>query len=235
MDNRKRIKELLEKEKIFLSEEQYEKIDKYIELLLFYNSKFNLTAITDIDEIIIKHFIDSFLGKKYLENAKNIVDIGSGAGFPSLPLKIIYPEKRFLLLDSLNKRIGFLNEAIRELDIQNIETLHTRIEDAARIERYRGNFDVVLARAVAKLNTLVEYSIPLLKVGGKLVAYKSNSADEEIKNSENAMQKLFCKVEQNEKMMLSGEYCRNFVIIKKLKETPNVFPRRGNLPKKQPL
>ena len=175
------------------------------------------------------------MGKKYIKEAKRIIDIGSGAGFPSLPLKILYPEKEFLLLDSLNKRIGFLNEVICQLNIKNIETLHARIEDTGREKKYREKFDVVLARAVAKLPTLVEYAMPLLKIGGKLVAYKSKNIEEEIECAENAIKKLFCKIVEKEKVVLSGTYERTFIVVEKLKETPKIYPRKGNKPNKEPL
>jgi 16S rRNA (guanine527-N7)-methyltransferase len=228
------MKELFEQAGIFLTDTQREKFVAYCRLLKEYNEKFNLTAITDETEIVVKHFIDSVKGLPYLPAKGLITDIGSGAGFPSVPLRIMTEGdgKKFVLLDSLDKRVGFLNTLIKELDLHDIAAFHERAEDEA--EKSRGKYDCVLARAVAALPTLVEYAMPLLKIGGTLVAYKSDAA-EEIKAADNAMRLTGGKLTGVYSYTLNCEYRRCFVVVGKIARTPEKYPRGQNKPKISPL
>lgn len=226
------MKELFAKSGIILSKERLAQFEQYRSLLLEYNEKFNLTNITDKDEVTVKHFIDSVLGGKYIENCSEIIDIGSGAGFPAIPLAIINNKARFTLLDSLNKRVNFLNVVIKELNLNNVVAIHRRAEEEGK--KSREKYDCVIARAVASLPILLEYSIPLLKVGGILVAYKGD-AEEEIKASGNALKVLGAEIETVDKYKLNGEYNRSFIIVKKVKKTPEKYPRGQNKPRISPL
>ena len=175
---------------IMLSEEQLQKFYKYMKLLLEWNEKINLTAIIEPKEIILKHFIDSLSIIKYIKNKNSLVDVGTGAGFPGIPIKIVLPEIKVILIDSLNKRITFLNEVISQLDLKYIEAVHSRVEDFARNKEYREKFDVATARAVAQLPIILEYLIPLTKVKGNIICMKGNKIDEEIKKSKKAISVL---------------------------------------------
>lgn len=207
----------------------------YFKEIIEYNEKVNLTAITDEEEVYIKHFYDSCLGCDFIpENAK-VVDIGTGAGFPGLPIKILRQDIDLHLVDSLNKRINFLNQLKQSLNLQ-YETYHSRAEDFCLNSKYRESFDVCVSRAVAKLNTLAEYCLPLVKIGGLFIAYKGNDIDDEIKDSINAMKILGGEIIDIKKFNLpenKGE--RNLIIIKKIKNTPIKYPRNKNLPKIKPL
>ena len=216
-------------------ETQSEKMTAFCRMLLSYNERFNLTAITDEDEIAVKHIADSIKGLPYLPEKGRIVDIGSGAGFPSIPLIIAGDgrEWRFLLLDSLQKRVGFLNDVIRELDLKNVSAIHARAEDESKKERE--SFDCAIARAVAPLNILAEYALPLLKVGGTLVAYKGTNPEEERLLAENALKVLGGEIEKIEKYKLDGTFERSFIIVKKVKKTPLKYPRGQNKPRILPL
>lgn len=229
------MQEILERNGIFLRETQSEKMTAFCRLLLEYNQKFNLTAITDEDEIAVKHVADSIKGLPFLPEKGRIVDIGSGAGFPAIPLLIAGDEKEweFVLLDSLNKRVGFLNEAIRVLELKNAKALHARAEEACKTDRE--GFDCAIARAVAPLNVLVEYALPLLKTGGRLVAYKGTDPEGECENAKRALTELGGEVEKIEKYRLDGTYERSFIIVKKVKKTPLKYPRGQNKPRIMPL
>lgn len=229
------LKEKITAKGYLLNDIQLDNLQRFSELLIEYNQKFNLTAITDYEGIISKHFVDSLQGAEFLKNANQIIDIGSGAGFPSIPLKVFFPEKSFMLLDSLNKRIGFLNTVIEELKLNKIETQHIRIEDAGQSQKYRQTSDVVVARAVAPLNTLVEYALPFLKIGGRLIAYKGEKIYDEIEQAKNAMKKLFCEIKEIKEYKLDDGYSRFILVVEKTKATPNIYPRGNNKPKKQPL
>lgn len=219
---------------IELSDAQLEKFVNYYKNVVLCNKMYNLTSILDETEFIDKHFIDSISGVKYIKNGAKVCDIGAGAGFPSIPLKIIRDDLNFTLIDSLNKRVNFLNDTTKQLGLNNIKAVHLRAEDAGKGE-YREKFDVVVNRAVASLPTLIEYCIPLLKVGGIMVAYKSN-ADEEIALSKNALIKLSAKIEKINKFVLPDtDYNRTIVVIKKLAKTNKIYPRDKNKPKLNPL
>ncbi len=223
------ISEILKKFNIAISAEQIAKLDKYYKLLVEWNEKMNLTAITDYDEVLVKHFADSIIGLPYFSG--KCLDVGAGAGFPSVPL-VIMGVNNFLCADSLEKRIKFLNEVKNELQL-NFDTLHIRAEDMGK-GAYRESFDTVTARAVANTVTLSEYLLPLVKLGGKAVLYKGGDIDEEIIGARYAIGLLGGKIDKIEKYEFMG-LKRSLVIISKVKPTPNAYPRGGNKPKNQPL
>lgn len=215
---------------------QIEKFYKYMNLLIEWNEKINLTAITEPKEIIIKHFIDSLTVLKDIKGKNTLVDVGTGAGFPGIPLKIMDEEIKITLLDSLNKRINFLNEVINQLDLKNIETIHSRVEEAGKNKKYRESFDIATARAVANLATLSEYMLPLVKVGGKSICMKGSEVSEELQNSKKAISILGGEIENIDNFQLpKSDMMRNIVIIKKVKATPNKYPRKPGTPSKEPI
>lgn len=237
---------LSEFEKIFIEEaqkinieldkNQIEKFYKYMDLLIEWNEKINLTAITNRKDIIVKHFIDSLTIQRYLGNAVNIIDVGTGAGFPGIPIKIINPNLKVVLVDSLNKRINFLQEVIKKLNLDNIEVIHARAEDLGQNKKYRETFDIVTSRAVANMSVLSEYLLPLARVNGKCICMKGSDIEEELENSKYAINLLGGKIEQVDKFELSNERIgRNIIIVKKLKNTPNSYPRKAGTPAKKPL
>ena len=221
-----------------LSEKQLEQFRQYYEMLVEKNKVMNLTAITEWDEVIDKHFIDSISLIKAcdLSGDKYILDLGCGAGFPGIPLKIAYPNLKIVLLDSLNKRILFLQEVIEALGLENVEALHGRAEDYARKAEYREQFDYCVSRAVANLTTLSEYCIPYVKEGGSFISYKSGKVKEELKEVKTALFLLGGKVEDTVTFELpETDMERIFVKIKKEKKTPKKYPRKAGLPGKEPL
>lgn len=222
---------------IELEEEQLEKFYEYKTLILGWNEKINLTAITDDMDFIIKHFIDSLTIFKYVnKNDNKIIDIGTGAGFPGIPLKILNESNNIILFDSLNKRLKVLEDIIEKLDLKNVETLHGRAEETFKNKNYREKFDVATSRAVASLNVLAELMLPAVKVGGICICMKGNNAEEEIKNAYKAIKTLGGKIEKVERIILpEQELERNIIIIKKVKNTPNIYPRKPGTPQKQPL
>ena len=215
---------------IMLSEEQLQKFYKYMKLLLEWNEKINLTAI------ILKHFIDSLSIIKYIKNKNSLVDVGTGAGFPGIPIKIVLPEIKVILIDSLNKRITFLNEVISQLDLKYIEAVHSRVEDFARNKEYREKFDVATARAVAQLPIILEYLIPLTKVKGNIICMKGNKIDEEIKKSKKAISVLGGNLEKIDNFYLPDtDIERNIIIVNKVEKTSSKYPRKAGIPSKNPI
>ena len=218
------------------TEVQYEQFIKYMRLLQEWNEKINLTAITEPKEVIIKHFIDSLSIWGEIKDNSKIIDVGTGAGFPGIPLKIYNNTLNVTLLDSLNKRTVFLKEVIEKLNLKNIEVIHGRAEDYAKIDKYRENYDYAISRAVAPLNILLEYLSPYVKIGGNVIAMKGSNAEEEIKNSNNALKVLKCKIIESSKINLpenAGE--RYIILIEKKEKTPKMYPRNAGIPKKKPL
>ena len=233
-------------EKIFLEElakinlkiekEEVKKFYEYMKMLIEWNKKINLTAINDEKEIIIKHFIDSLTISKYIENAESMVDVGTGAGFPGIPIKIINKDLEVVLVDSLNKRINFLNEVIEKLGLKNIKAIHARAEDLGKDKKYREKFDVVTSRAVANMTVLVEYLLPLTKKEGKCICMKGSEIEDELENAKYAIKLLGGKVDKVEKIEISDEHMgRNIILIKKQENTPNQYPRKAGIPLKKPL
>lgn len=223
---------------ITLTEKQKQQFNQYYELLIEWNKVMNLTGITDYDEVNEKHFVDSVSIVKAIDINKieSVIDIGTGAGFPGIPLKIVFPHLKIVLLDSLNKRINFLNTVISKLELTDIITIHGRAEDYAKQKEYREKFDLCVSRAVANLSTLSEYCIPYVKVGGMFIPYKSGEIDEEVQKSEKATRILGGNMERVIKFQLPGsEINRSFVKIKKVKNTSNKYPRKAGLPAKEPL
>ncbi len=223
---------------VSLSEEQINQFLKYYELLVEWNGFMNLTAITEYDEVMKKHFVDSLSLIKTFDVSKKVkvIDVGTGAGFPGLALKIAYPNLQVTLLDSLNKRINFLNEVISQLGLTDVETVHGRAEDFAKPDKLRGKFDLCVSRAVANLSTLSEYCLPFVKVGGEFISYKSEKIVEEMSAAKNAIGILGGRFDRSEEFYLpDSEIYRNLVVIRKIKETPKKFPRKAGLPSKEPI
>lgn len=223
---------------VVLSEKQVKQFLKYYELLVEWNSFMNLTAITDYDEVIQKHFVDSLsLIKAYnISKSINMIDIGTGAGFPGVPLKIAFPNLKVTLLDSLNKRVKFLNKVIDQLGLTDIEAIHGRAEDFAKPELLREKYDLCVSRAVANLSTLSELCLPFVKPGGKFISYKSEKISEEMRSAEFAIQTLGGMVEKQVEFQIPySDIYRNLFVIEKIKATPKKYPRKAGLPAKEPL
>lgn len=219
---------------IELTDEQICLFEKYYNMIIEWNEKFNLTAITDEDEVIEKHFVDSVLPYEILPQNAKIIDIGAGAGFPSIPLKIVRPDLNFLLIDSVNKKITFITEVISNLDLSGIIALHTRIEDLAINPAYRETFDICVSRAVARLNTLAEYSLPFVKIGGKMIAYKSKQIEDEMFEARKAIKLFGGEIKEvSINNLENGD--RNVLVIEKVTATPEKFPRSKNLPRTNPI
>ena len=229
-------KEMLEKIDVKLNDKQIEDFYCYMNELVEWNKNINLTAITEQNEVIQKHFIDSLTILKYLEDNSRIIDVGTGAGFPGIPLKVSNETLDITLLDSLNKRILFLDNIIEKIRLSKIKTVHSRVEDAAINPQYREKYDVATSRAVAQLNVLLEYLLPLVRVGGKCICMKGGNIEEELQNSKKALEILGGKVEKIESFELpNSDIKRNIIIIKKVKNTPKAYPRKAGTPSKKPL
>lgn len=216
--------------------EQKEKLYIYMQLLLEWNEKINLTAIVKPKEIILKHFIDSITISKYIKKNSLVADVGTGAGFPGIPLKILREDLNIALVDSLNKRINFLNEVIEKLKLSNIKAVHARAEDIGKSKEYREKFDVVTSRAVANLSTLSEYLMPLAKVNGKCLAMKGPGVQEEIENAKKAINVLGGTIQNIVEFKLPNSNIeRTIVEINKVKNTDKKYPRKAGIPSKEPL
>lgn len=229
---------LLAEQNIILTDQQKAQFNRYFQLLVEWNEKINLTAITEKEEVYLKHFYDSIapILQGLIENQEiKLLDIGAGAGFPSLPMKILYPQLDVTIIDSLNKRINFLQLLAEELGLEGVHFYHGRAEDFAQDKKFRAQFDIVTARAVARMQVLSELTIPYLKVGGKLLALKASNAPEELTESKNALNLLFSKVEDNISYTLPNGDPRYITVVEKKKETPNKYPRKAGMPNKRPL
>lgn len=210
-----------------------ERFDIYYQNLVSYNEKVNLTAITEKDDVYIKHFLDSILPENEIPYKASVVDVGTGAGFPGIPLKLVREDINLTLVDSLQKRVTFLNELCKKLNI-NSTNIHSRVEDFA--QNNKNKYDVATARAVARLNTLLEYLLPLVKIGGFVLAYKGSNADEELLEAKTAIETLGGQYVKTLNYNLpNNSGTRNIIIIKKIKPTPNIYPRGQNKPKSNPI
>lgn len=236
--NLEKFKNGLQQLHIELSEKQMEQFLQYYEMLVEKNKVMNLTAITEFDEVVEKHFLDSVSLTQQLDlhQPLKVLDLGTGAGFPGIPLKIVFPELEITLMDSLNKRVLFLQDVISSLQLQNIEAVHGRAEEAARNKKYRESFDLCVSRAVANISTLSEYCLPFVKIGGSFISYKSSTIEDELEDGKKGIAILGGKVKDVYKFTLpDSELQRSFVIIEKEKKTPKAYPRKAGTPSKEPL
>lgn len=233
--------ETFQKENFQISDEKAELLLRFYELLIQKNRVMNLTGITEFTQVVRKHFLDSVYGGRMMElcSPVSVIDVGTGAGFPGIPLKICYPELNVTLMDSLNKRVGFLNEVIGELGLTDLCAIHSRAEDLGRDPEYRGQFDYAVSRAVAGLAVLSEYCIPFVKIGGRFLSYKGGNVEEELDKSKKAIEILGGRVADVRKYTYSvgeNEICqRSIVVIEKIRETSKKYPRRAGTPGKMPL
>lgn len=233
----KELKSLLEPYNIICSDKQIDQFQDFFQLLVEWNEKMNLTGITEPHEVLIKHFFDSITPAFYLSfSNKKMIDIGAGAGFPSIPLKICYPELNITLLDSLNKRITFLKEVSSALSLSDVEFIHGRAEEVARNKKYRENFDIAISRAVARLNVLSELSLPFVKESGKMVALKGAKAEEEVEEAKKAFGLLGGTLEKTSPFELPNDFGeRTIIIVGKERKTPKTYPRKPGTPNRDPI
>ncbi len=231
-----KIRESLKELNIELSEKQLNQFYNYMNILIEWNKVMNLTNITETEEIIQKHFVDSLTILKSIKENDSIIDVGTGAGFPGIPIKIAFPETRITLLDSLNKRIKFLEEVINKLELKNIETIHGRAEEVAHNKKYREKYDIAIARAVAPLNVLSEYLLPFVKIGGYAICMKGVKGKEEAEEGKNAIKILGGKITNSREFNLPNtEMARTIIQIEKIKNTEKKYPRKAGTPTKMPL
>lgn len=241
------IHSIFEEMGISLSDTQTKQFQKYFELLIAWNEKINLTSITEYEDVLVKHFADSVsmvkgtrvkeIHEALIEGKEaSLLDIGTGAGFPAIPLKIAFPNLKVTMIDSLNKRVKFLNLVIEELGLTGIEAYHGRAEEYATPDKFREQFDFVVSRAVANLSTLLEYCLPYVKVGGKFIAYKSEDLPNEMATAGNALQVLGGRKNTIVNFMLpESDYGRNLLVVDKVSATPKKYPRKAGTPKEKPL
>ena len=236
MEKHVEIEKSFKKLNIVLTDKQVKQFIRYYELLLDKNKVMNLTAITEFHEVVSKHFIDSVMLCKVMEVKGKLLDVGTGAGFPGIPLKIVYPHLQVVLLDSLNKRVKFLNEVIQELGLQEIEAVHGRAEDLGKQSLYREEFDICVSRAVANLSSLTEYCIPFVKLDGFFVSYKSGKVQEELERAEKAISVLGGELDEKLEMQIPDtDIFRCILKIRKVEMTPEKYPRRAGVPGKEPI
>ncbi len=234
------IKEKFEKAQIRVTDRQAEQLEGYYELLVETNKVMNLTAVTEFEEVVTRHFLDSALVTNYYDfsSVRNFIDVGTGAGFPGIPIRILYPQLSVTLLDSLGKRISFLARVVDNLGLKeetaDIELIHGRAEDFGRNPDYRGRYDLCLSRAVANLSVLSEYCTPFLKIGGRFISYKSGEIEEELEAAKPALKKLGCKTKAVEKFFLDGAG-RSLIFIERMETLSGKYPRKAGVPAKQPL
>ena len=231
-----KFKEEAEKNEITdIDNEKIKQLYDYMKNILKWNEVINLTAIKDENEFIMKHFIDSLTILKYINENSKMIDIGTGAGFPGMPVKIVKPNLDITLVDSVNKKINVLKDIAEKMSIQKINLIHSRIEDIANQKEYREQFDYVTSRALSNITTLSEYMLPFLKISGKAICMKGPNFEEELENSKKAIDLLGGKIDKIDKLNINNELERNIIIIKKVKTTPKIYPRGKGKPLKEPL
>ena len=219
---------------LYVSQET--KFEEYMKLLLEWNEKINLTAITEKEDVILKHFKDSLTIEEFIPVSAKVIDVGTGAGFPGLPIKIVREDISLTLLDSLNKRIKFLDEVVSQLELKDVKTIHSRAEDAGQDKEYRERYDIATSRAVANLSTLLEYLMPFVKVGGSVICMKGPNIEEELNNAKNAIKELGGELQEIRNFKLEGtDNERNIIIIKKVKPISGKYPRKAGMPANNPL
>lgn len=233
-------KEILQKEakkiKVTITDPKAEQFFRYMNLLREWNEKMNLTAITEPNDIILKHFVDSVTILDYIKKGANVIDVGTGAGFPGVPLAILREDIQITLVDSLKKRVNFLNEVTNTLGLTQVESIHARAEELAQSEDYRERYDIVTSRAVANMSTLLEYMIPFCKIDGVCICMKGSNVEEELKKSEKAARILGGRLEKREEFFLSNqENKRNIILVRKITYTPKQYPRKQGKPAKEPI
>lgn len=233
-------KEILQKEakkiKVTITDQKAEQFFRYMNLLREWNEKMNLTAITEPKDIILKHFVDSVTILDYIKKGANVIDVGTGAGFPGVPLAILREDIQITLIDSLKKRVNFLNEVTHTLGLTQVESIHARAEELAQSEDYRERYDIVTSRAVANMSTLLEYMIPFCKIDGVCICMKGSNVEEELKKSEKAARILGGRLEKREEFFLSNqENKRNIILVRKIAYTPKQYPRKQGKPAKEPI
>ena len=234
----KQLENALQELKIPFSDEMLKKFNLYMKGILEWNDKVNITSITDEEEFIEKHFIDSILCVPYDEfkRSTKIIDVGTGGGFPGIPLALAAPDKQFVLIDSLNKRIKIINELCASIGIRNVKAIHSRAEEAARMKEHREKYDLCVSRAVANLATLSEYCLPFIKQGGYFLAYKGPDIEQEIKESKRALGVLGGEIKRQETSLLEDFYLKHKILfIEKTAKTPSKYPRKAGTPSKEPL
>lgn len=221
---------------IVLDDSKVEMFEKYYDLLLSENGKYNLTSITDKNDVWLKHFLDSVLPFDVFDKGSSVLDVGGGAGFPSIPLKIVRPDLKLVVIDSVKKKTNFMQLVVDSLKLDNIKIIHSRCEDIAKDTTYREKFDYVVARAVAPLSILLEYTVPMAKIGGEMVLYKGANYKEELENSQNAIKILNCHLKQIKDVYVKEcGYSRYFLEFVKTKQTDKKYPRGQNKPRISPL
>lgn len=223
------------KNNIKVSDREIENLYKYMIGIIEWNDKVNVTAITEEKLFIVKHFIDSLLINHYLQGKEKIIDIGTGGGFPGIPLKILNKDKKFVLIDSVNKKLNVIRDLSEKIELENLEIIHSRAEDLASKKEYRESFDVATTRAVSNLSTILEYMLPFVKMGGIAVCMKGPNYKEELEDAQKAIEILGGKFEHIESFNLEGEMERNVLVIRKVKNTPNKFPRGQGKPLREPI
>ena len=225
----------LKKLELELNDTQIEKFFKYMNGIIEWNDKVNVTAITDEKMFIVKHFVDSLTVNKYLKDSNDIIDIGTGAGFPGIPLKIINEDKNFTLIDCINKKLNVIRDINNNINLQKLEIIHSRAEDLASRKEYRENFDIATTRAVSNISTILEYMLPFVKIGGYAICMKGPNFKQELEESKKAIEVLGGTLEKIESLNVGEELERNIILIKKIKSTPKNFPRGKGKPLKEPI
>lgn len=236
MNNKEYLKQSLEKCDISITDQQVDKLFSFKNKLIEWNEKINLTTIIEEKEIIQKHFVDSLIPQKYIPKNSYLLDLGTGAGFPGIPLKILRDDIKPVLMDSVNKKVNYLNETIEKLNLENIQAVHYRAEDAAQINDYREKFDIVITRALSNMRTLSEYMLPFVKIGGIAICMKGPNIQEELEDSKKAIKLLGGEIQEVINYTIPDtDLNYNLVIIKKVNKTPKQYPRKAGKPLKEPI